>query len=85
MNSIETFFEKDGVLAKKLENYAPRSEQITLAKKIAEVIANKQILVAEAGTGTGKTFAYLVPSLAEGKKNDYFNRHKEFTRSIILP
>lgn len=45
-----------------------RSQQLEMAQAIANTIANYQILVAEAGTGTGKTLAYLVPALLTGGK-----------------
>ena len=57
-----------GPFSEALENFMPRQGQQGLATAIEDVIQNKQVLVAEAGTGTGKTFAYLVPSLISGKK-----------------
>lgn len=52
-----------GQLAKTLPGYQEREEQQVLAKAIARAITQKTTLVAEAGTGTGKTFAYLIPAL----------------------
>lgn len=57
-----------GLFEDKLTGFKPRPQQIQLAEKIAEVIDNQGILIAEAGTGTGKTFAYLLPALLSGKK-----------------
>lgn len=51
-----------------IPGFTPRPQQIQLAAEIAQAIDQKTILVAEAGTGTGKTFAYLVPCLLSGKK-----------------
>lgn len=48
-----------------------------MAKAVARAISQKSTLVVEAGTGTGKTFAYLVLALLAKKKNDYFHRFKE--------
>ncbi len=45
-----------------------RSQQIEMARAVAHAIATRGRLVAEAGTGTGKTFAYLVPALMDGGK-----------------
>ena len=56
------------MLSKTLENFHPRPEQIRLAETIDTTIADASVLVAEAGTGTGKTFAYLVPVILSGKK-----------------
>lgn len=64
---IEIFAPK-GPLASAIEGYKERTEQLLMAQAIADAItANKQ-LIAEAGTGTGKTFAYLVPALLSGGK-----------------
>ena len=45
-----------------------REQQIDLARRILEAVEGTGVLVAEAGTGTGKTFAYLVPALLAGGK-----------------
>ncbi len=66
--TIEQAFADDGPLAKGLPGYRPRIQQRELAQQIAEVITERGTLVAEAGTGTGKTFAYLVPALLQGGK-----------------
>ena len=58
----------DGLFANKLSNFKSREVQIQLAEKIVETIENNHTLIAEAGTGTGKTFAYLVPAILKGKK-----------------
>ncbi|WP_419418908.1 ATP-dependent DNA helicase [Legionella sp. D16C41] len=57
-----------GRLSTAIPGFVARESQITLALSVANTIAQKKILVAEAGTGTGKTFAYLIPSLLSGKK-----------------
>ncbi|MDP3087211.1 MAG: ATP-dependent DNA helicase [Methylotenera sp.] len=67
-HSITQVFEKDGILAKHIEGYSARTQQLEMAIAISEAIENNTQLVAEAGTGTGKTFAYLVPALLTGGK-----------------
>ena len=57
-----------GQLAQQLEGFAPRRVQQELAEAVTEALEHKSILVAEAGTGTGKTFAYLVPAMLSGQK-----------------
>ncbi|MGQ3890080.1 ATP-dependent DNA helicase [Legionella sp. CNM-1927-20] len=57
-----------GRLSTAIPGFIARQAQITLAAAVADAITQKTILVAEAGTGTGKTFAYLIPSLLSGKK-----------------
>ncbi len=49
-----------------LEGYRPRSSQLRIAERIAEALQLRESLLIEAGTGTGKTFAYLVPALSSG-------------------
>ena len=66
--NINALFAPDGVLAQHIENFRARPQQIELAQAIAEAINNNSQLIAEAGTGTGKTFAYLAPALLAGGK-----------------
>jgi ATP-dependent DNA helicase DinG len=57
-----------GPFARLLDGFAPRRQQQEMATAIATVLDEGSLLVSEAGTGTGKTFAYLVPALLSGKK-----------------
>ncbi|MDX8386067.1 MAG: ATP-dependent DNA helicase [Gallionella sp.] len=65
---IERFFSEQSPLATEVTAFRPREQQREMALKVAEAITENAILVAEAGTGTGKTFAYLVPALLAGGK-----------------
>jgi len=58
----------NGPFAETLNGFMPRQGQQDLSAAIENVLQHKQTLVAEAGTGIGKTFAYLVPVLTSGKK-----------------
>ena len=58
----------DGPFARELPNFAPRLAQQAMARSVADAIANRDTLIAEAGTGTGKTYAYLVPALLSGER-----------------
>ena len=62
------FLGKSGSLSTALDGFQVREGQIDLCEAIDEAISHKQVLVAEAGTGIGKTFAYLVPAIHSGKK-----------------
>ncbi len=66
--NIAQFFAEDGPLSQAIKGYQPRQEQILMASAIAEAIENADTLIVEAGTGTGKTFAYLVPALLSKQK-----------------
>lgn len=57
-----------GTLSQVLPGFAPRPAQLELAEQVAQALHHDEILIAEAGTGIGKTFAYLVPALLSGKK-----------------
>lgn len=61
-------FAETGVLSQHIKGFRPRAEQLEMAQAVAQAISAKEALVVEAGTGTGKTFAYLVPALLAGKK-----------------
>ena len=58
----------DGPLAGKLRRFVPRAGQRDMAARIERALADNATFIAESGTGTGKTFAYLVPALLSGKK-----------------
>ena len=68
MTDIESFFSSDGSLSKVIPGYLPRTSQLDMAVSIAEAIEANHNLIAEAGTGTGKTFAYLVPAILSRKR-----------------
>jgi ATP-dependent DNA helicase DinG len=65
---LDAAFAADGALARKVPGYRDRPQQLAMARAIADTIRAQGRLVAEAGTGTGKTFAYLVPALLYGGK-----------------
>ena len=61
--TVDAILGPQGRIARRLERYEPREQQLMMARKVAEALAGHQHLVAEAGTGTGKSFAYLVPAI----------------------
>jgi ATP-dependent DNA helicase DinG len=60
---LDAVFHEGGALAKHVTGYRFRPQQLEMALAIEHAIESNTVLVAEAGTGTGKTFAYLVPAL----------------------
>lgn len=68
MSDLESAFAPDGLLAAAVPAFRPRAQQLEMARHIATALRENRVLVAEAGTGTGKTFAYLVPALLSGGK-----------------
>lgn len=65
---MEEWFGEGGRLAEALDGFRPRQPQQQLAEAVASAIEDRDVLVAEAGTGTGKTYAYLLPALLAGGK-----------------
>jgi len=68
LSKVKNFFKKEGVLSKTLSSYNYRDIQKKMAIDVANSISAKKDIIIEAGTGVGKTFAYLVPSLLTDKK-----------------
>ncbi|UZR30109.1 ATP-dependent DNA helicase [Methylococcus mesophilus] len=68
MSSVDDAFAEDGPLARSLTGFRPREAQTGMARAVEQAIRDGRCLIAEAGTGTGKTFAYLVPALLSGKR-----------------
>jgi ATP-dependent DNA helicase DinG len=68
LSSLSEIFSPDGPLAQAIGGYRVRGQQLEMAERIAAAINSQAVFIAEAGTGTGKTFAYLVPALQSGGK-----------------
>src|ERR1700689_442434 len=66
MLELEDIFGHGGPLERALPDFKVRREQLRMAERVADALAARELLVVEAGTGTGKTFAYLVPALLSG-------------------
>ena len=58
----------DGLFSKAIEGFKPRQPQMEMADAVAEAIEKRSVLVAEAGTGTGKTYAYRVPAFFSSRR-----------------
>lgn len=61
-------FSDDGLLSQNIKGFRPRAAQLEMAQAVGKAVKFANPVVVEAGTGTGKTFAYLVPALLSGKK-----------------
>ncbi|WP_446728930.1 ATP-dependent DNA helicase [Pseudoduganella sp. OTU4001] len=81
---IERLFGPGGPLGPAVGGFRPRKSQTEMAKAIADAIAKQQTLIAEAGTGTGKTFAYLVPALLWGGKTIVSTGTKNLQDQLFL-
>ena len=68
VHAVESAFAEGGVLARKLDGFLLRPGQQAMAHAVAKVIQEGGVLAVEAGTGVGKTLAYLVPALLSGEK-----------------
>jgi len=66
--TVRQFFGRKGLLSEWHANYEYRSGQLAMAEAAESALAEKKHLIVEAGTGTGKTLAYLVPAILSGKR-----------------
>ena len=67
-HDLSSIFSHEGLLSKHLPDFSPRDAQFQMAQKIEQTLEKKAILLCEAGTGTGKTYAYLVPAILSLKQ-----------------
>lgn len=83
-----------GRFAQHMPHFQVRQSQVEMAEKIHDTIVHRQVLIAEAGTGTGKTFAYLVPAFLESAKtlistgsktlqDQLFHRDIPYVRAVL--
>src|ERR1035438_958852 len=68
MAAFSAIFGAHGPLARALEGFRARPAQQQMATRISAALTLREVLLVEAGTGTGKTFAYLVPELLSGRR-----------------
>jgi ATP-dependent DNA helicase DinG len=68
VDDIEELFGDHGVLARGLSGFVARQPQQAMARAVAAAVDGAETLIVEAGTGTGKTYAYLVPALVAGRR-----------------
>ena len=68
MAEVDELFGSDGVLAHSLPGFVARAPQQAMARAVADIVESAGTLIVEAGTGTGKTYAYLVPALVAGRR-----------------
>jgi ATP-dependent DNA helicase DinG len=66
--SVEAWLGRHGILAGAVAGYEPRSAQLAMAHAVERALREQGTLLVEAGTGTGKTLAYLIPAILSGKK-----------------
>jgi len=68
MSDLDDIFGAGGPLGRALSGFSARPQQLRMARRVAAALEHQETLVVEAGTGTGKTFAYLVPALLSGQR-----------------
>ena len=68
--TISQVFETNGLFSKKFENYEIRDGQIEMSKAVLQNFQKEEYLLVEAGTGVGKTLAYLIPAIKHSNKNN---------------
>src|SRR5262244_1776195 len=65
---MQEFFGPGGTLSQRLEDYEFRPSQVRMAQAVHRALEDQNHVIIEAGTGTGKTLAYLVPALLHGSR-----------------
>jgi ATP-dependent DNA helicase DinG len=83
-SAVRTAFGPSGPLARTESQYRERAAQLELAVAVARTIERREVLVAEAGTGVGKTFAYLVPALLSGVRSLISTATKSLQDQLFL-
>ncbi|OQA91260.1 MAG: putative ATP-dependent helicase DinG [Elusimicrobia bacterium ADurb.Bin231] len=79
---FEKIYSPDGCLGQHLKDYEYRPQQVAMAQAVAEAIKEKRHLIAEAGTGVGKTFAYLAPAIYYSAHNKKRTVISTFTKTL---
>ncbi|KAA0133545.1 ATP-dependent DNA helicase [Gimesia chilikensis] len=74
---------KDGKVARRLDHYEERPEQLEMAEAVVRAMEEKHHLLVEAGTGVGKSFAYLVPAILETCRQNETRTGKDRKRLIV--
>ncbi len=72
--SVDSILGATGRIARRLEHYESREQQLEMSRQVAEALSSDQHLIAEAGTGTGKSFAYLVPAILHATESQNEDR-----------
>ena len=78
-----SYLGEKGPFWQSIDGYQVRQGQQALCDAIDKVLENRSVLTAEAGTGIGKTFAYLIPAILSDKKNNHFDRHATPAGSVV--
>jgi ATP-dependent DNA helicase DinG len=81
---VDSVFSPGGALASVLRDFEPRQEQAVLADAVDLALATGEHLVAEAGTGTGKSLAYLIPALESGQRVVVATATKALQEQLLL-
>jgi ATP-dependent DNA helicase DinG len=82
--SIEEILGANGLLKRNLDNFEFRPSQVEMATMVWKGLQNETVVILEAGTGTGKTFGYLVPLILSGKKAVISTRTKNLQEQIVF-
>ena len=71
---LHSLFSASGAFSKHIDHYRPRAQQLEMAEQILSALDRGARLIVEAGTGTGKTLAYLAPLMLHGGKAIWIGR-----------
>ena len=85
MTSVSEILGPGGRIAARLPHYEQRPQQLAMAEAVASALAGEKHLVVEAGTGVGKSFAYLVPAILHATAEPPPLPARTMTRTTIRP
>ena len=72
--TVDSILGPGGSISRRLPHYEPRDQQLSMARRVAEALQRREHLVAEAGTGIGKSFAYLVPAILHATESQVIDQ-----------
>ena len=75
-------FDLDALLAPKLEGYEPRAGQANMARSVERALSERRQLIVEAGTGTGKSLAYLIPLATKAVEGEFRAVVSTYTKAL---
>ena len=84
LSYVDEYFKKHGILEKHFKNFKYRANQHKMAIDIATILESDGIGIIEAGTGIGKTFAYLIPAILSDKKVVIATKSKNLQEQLFF-
>ena len=85
LDGLDSYFLADSPLSAELSGFSHRPEQLEMARLVVRAMSERRHLAVEAGAGTGKTLAYLIPALLSGRTRHRGDRHQDAAGPAVPP